>query len=59
MGNVILKGDLIEDNGVKKMHFNTVDIDLQMDDIYVHVENIFGGDKALGKLTFLETIFKV
>lgn len=48
IGNVILKGELITEDGVEKMHFTSVDIDLSIDDITVRIENIFGGDKALG-----------
>lgn len=48
IGNVILKGELVTEDGVERMHFTSVDIDLSVDDIAVKIENIFGGDKALG-----------
>lgn len=31
------------------MHFTSLDLDLQIDDIDVHLENIFGGDPVIGK----------
>ncbi|GLV39162.1 uncharacterized protein CBL_06213 [Carabus blaptoides fortunei] len=49
IGNAILKGDIIEEDGVQKMHFSSLDLDLQIDDIDVHLENIFGGDPVIGQ----------